>query len=124
MNPVLDSCPHCGSAAELRDMLQMTWWVQCTNNQCGAQTRHCGTADGAELAVQLWNARYLQPDEAATYAIGEWDMFRLITSTWYGKQCYFREDNGIVYSRLSNKYLTVDQAYTEFLGQIGDNGDY
>ena len=77
MNPVLDSCPHCGSAAELRDMLQMTWWVQCTNNQCGAQTRHCGTANGAEIAIKLWNDRYLLPlvsADAIIHRITEWCM--------------------------------------------------
>ena len=58
MIPKLECCPHCGASAELCNTLRMTWWVQCTNGQCGAQTRHCGTANGAELAVQLWNRRY------------------------------------------------------------------
>ena len=54
--------------------------------------------------------------------VGEWDMFELITSAWYGKQCYFLEKNGIVYSRVSCKYMSVDEAIKEFLGRIGDNG--
>ena len=54
--------------------------------------------------------------------VGEWEMFELITSTWYGKQCYFVEENGIVYSRVSCKYMSVDEAIKEFLGRIGDNG--
>jgi len=54
--------------------------------------------------------------------VGEWDMFELITSTWYGKQCYFMEDNGIVYSRVSCKHMSVDDAIKEFLWRIGDNG--
>lgn len=51
---------------------------------------------------------------------GEWDMFELITSAWYGKQYYFKQSNDIVYSRLYHKYMTVDEAIIEFLGEITD----
>lgn len=51
---------------------------------------------------------------------GEWEMFELITSAWYGKQCYSMEDNGIVYSRMSCKHMTVHDAILEFLRSIGD----
>jgi len=61
MNLFLEKCPHCGSDAALCNMMRMTWWVQCTNSKCGAQTRHCGTANGAEIAIQLWNDRYILP---------------------------------------------------------------
>lgn len=44
-----------------------------------------------------------------------WEMFLLITNAYYGKQYYFRESNEIVYSRASNKYMTVDEAVEEFL---------
>lgn len=54
--------------------------------------------------------------------VGEWGMFELITSAWYGKQCYFTEKNGIVYSGVSCKYMSVDEAIKEFLMRIGDNG--
>jgi hypothetical protein len=49
------------------------------------------------------------------YDRGRWDMFVEITSIEYGKQCYFMQDNGLVYSRRSCNYMTVDQAVTEFL---------
>ena len=48
-----------------------------------------------------------------------WEMFLLITNVYYGKQYYFRESNGIVYSRASNKYMTVDEAVQEFLDILG-----
>lgn len=51
---------------------------------------------------------------------GEWEMFCLITSAWYGKQYYFMQDNGIVYSRDSGKYMTAQDAYNEFLDKIGE----
>lgn len=51
---------------------------------------------------------------------GEWEMFCLITSAWYGKAYYFMEPNGTVYSRASCKYLDDrESAYKEFLDYIG-----
>ncbi len=49
------------------------------------------------------------------YEKGEWDMFELITSAYYGKQYYFLEPSGVVYSRESGKYIKRDEAYREFL---------
>lgn len=51
---------------------------------------------------------------------GAWEMFSLITSAWYGKECYFIEDNGIVYSRVSCRHMTREEALNEFLRRIGD----
>ena len=56
------------------------------------------------------------------YERGEWAMFELVSSIWHGKQYYFRQDNDIVYSRESCRYLTVDEAYAEFFKAIGDDG--
>lgn len=53
------------------------------------------------------------------YEKGVWDMFELITSAYYGKQYYFLEPLGIVYSRASGKYIKRDEAYREFLRMIG-----
>lgn len=58
------------------------------------------------------------------YQRGKWDMFELITSSWGGKQIYFLGDNNIVYSRTSHQYMTIEQAYSEFLGHVGDDGEY
>ena len=55
------------------------------------------------------------------YQKGEWDMFRLITSAWHGKDFYFLQDNGTVYSRQSCTYLpNKEEAYKEFLTMIGE----
>ena len=54
-------------------------------------------------------------DKLKPYEQGEWDMFELITSVWYGKRCYFLEDNGLAYSRLSHKTMTREEAVREFL---------
>lgn len=57
------------------------------------------------------------------YKRGEWEMFDLITSAWYGKKCYFREVSGVVFSRLTHTYLpSAEDAYEEFLRRIGDDG--
>ena len=44
----------------------------------------------------------------------EWELFERLSSAWFGKQCYFKQDDGTVYSRQSCKYLTFDQAIEEF----------
>jgi len=54
------------------------------------------------------------------YQQGEWDMFELVTSAWYGKQMYFRESGGMVYSRVSRKTMQQDAAVNEFLEMIGE----
>jgi hypothetical protein len=57
--------------------------------------------------------------EQEVFEKGQWDMFELITSAWYGKQYYFLEDNGVVYSRDTHSYLKdKDAAYNEFLNRI------
>ena len=49
------------------------------------------------------------------YEQGMWDMFSLITSAEYGKQYYFLEQHGMVYSRASHEYMTIEEAYEEYL---------
>ena len=69
------------------------------------------TADKFELL------RALEYDRGQ-YEAGEWDMFNLITSAQYGKQCYFLETGGRVYSRYSCQTLeSVDEAVREWLSQ-------
>ena len=62
-----------------------------------------------------------EPMENDEWSSG-WEMFSLITSTWYGKQCYFIQMNGSVYSRVSGSYMDKDEALKEFLNKIGDDG--
>lgn len=62
----------------------------------------------------------VQPDVNEYRKRGEWDMFELITTAWYGKQCYFKKDNGMAYSRKSHKTMTVHDAILEFIREIGD----
>ena len=56
---------------------------------------------------------YIQQFEAR-----EWDLFDLLSSAWFGKRCYFQQDNGTVYSRVSGEYMTLDQAIDEFAGEL------
>lgn len=52
------------------------------------------------------------------YDRGMWDMFVRISSAWHGKTYYFLQDNGTVYSRDSCTYMTVDEAYREFINKV------
>ena len=54
------------------------------------------------------------------YRQGEWDMFELVSSAWYGKEMYFQEGGGLVYSRVSRKTMQQDEAVNEFLKMIGE----
>ena len=46
---------------------------------------------------------------------GEWSMFKLITNVYFGKEYYFLESDGTVYSRLSHQTLADKlSAYNEF----------
>ena len=56
------------------------------------------------------------------YERGEYDLLVLLSSVWHGKQYYFAQDNGIIYSRDSCKYMTLDEAISEFAKKIGDDG--
>ena len=83
------------------------------------------TADGI-----VYKHRCIDPDEIRELPsaqpdvpdrkVGEWDMFELITSVYFGKQYYFAEDNGLVYSRETHKHMTKEDAISEFLGIIGE----
>jgi len=71
----------------------------------------------AQTIAQLPSAR---PD-VHDKNVGEWNMFDLITSAYYGKMMYSKQDNGIVYSRYSCKCMSVDEAIREFLAVIGED---
>ena len=48
------------------------------------------------------------------YEQGRWDMFEEISTAWNGKQAYFLQVDGSVYSRVSMKYMSVEDAIDEF----------
>ncbi len=72
----------------------------------------CGECDA-------WNKYKNYPSAEQERNNGKWEMFDLITSVYYGKMMYFKQDNGIIYSRYSCKYMRTDEAINEFLALIG-----
>lgn len=54
------------------------------------------------------------------YEKGEWDMFELLSGVYFMKQYYFLEDEErkTAYSRLSHKYMTTEDSYTEFINML------
>ena len=54
---------------------------------------------------------------------GKWELFDLISSVYYGKRMYFKQGDGIVYSRYSHKYMSVDEAVLEFVSLIDGSDD-
>ena len=56
-----------------------------------------------------------QTNYVSNYDLGRFAVFDLLTSAEYGKNCYFLQDNGAVYSRRSGKYMSFDDAIVEFI---------
>ena len=87
----------------------------------GIVIRQSVSVDKGELVRAL---KYDRDQYNKGYRDGEWDLFQLITSVWHGKQYYFEQENGIVYSRETGEYLkSRNEAIMEFLDQIGDSGE-
>ena len=58
-------------------------------------------------------------DIGQAYNDGLWDMFEQISSAYHGKQYYFLQEDGNVYSRECHKEISFDEAINEFLERIG-----
>jgi len=52
------------------------------------------------------------------YEQGRWDMFSLITSVYFGKECYILYSDGTVYSRKTHRTLQREEALQEFLDYL------
>ena len=50
----------------------------------------------------------------------EWQLFDLLSSTRFTKACYFKQEDGTVYSRVSGEYMTFEQAIDEFAHELTD----
>ena len=47
-----------------------------------------------------------------------WELFDLITGTYYGRRFYFMQKNGLVHSVISGKELSQTEALNEFLDNV------
>lgn len=83
--------------------------------------------DYRELRLDVANAlrsllqerdEYMRIAKAAASENREWELFSLISAVWYGKDAYFRQDDEMVYSRISGEYMTFDQAVDEFVCEL------
>lgn len=46
------------------------------------------------------------------------DFLTSISTASHGKQQYFEQDNGMIYSRISGKYLTLEEAEREYVKEL------
>ena len=61
-------------------------------------------------------------NDNSIFEAGRWDMFKLISSTYLGKEYYFEQPDGTVYSRLSGVHFSSkEKAINEFLKLIAEN---
>lgn len=71
----------------------------------------------AKIEPHLTPIPHIDADE---YNKGQWDMFELITNAYFGKQYYFPQDDGTIYSRYSGTYITREEAVKQFLDELND----
>lgn len=88
-------------------------WEDCSNGIGDAPCRSCYVDDMKDEIETAQTADVVEIKKE-----GEWDMFDLISSAYYGKGMYFKEDDGKVYSRYSHEYMSVDEAIREFISLI------
>ena len=70
----------------------------------------------------VWEARERDIGEALDYEDGMFDMLVRISTAYHGKQYYFLQENGKVYSRQSGLYLDFEEAVAEFIKEVcGDD---
>lgn len=58
----------------------------------------------------------------ADYEWTPFEVLAVLSSAFWGKQYYFEQENGQIYSRDSGKHMTLNEAITEFANKIGDDG--
>lgn len=56
------------------------------------------------------------------YERGELDTLIRLSNVYNGKQYYFEQDNGMIYSRESDKLMTLEEAIREFEGVLDIDG--
>lgn len=62
--------------------------------------------------------RGMDEEEHWFFHRGELDMFIRISTAYHGKQYYFLQENGKVYSRSSGYYLDFEEAVAEFIKEV------
>lgn len=92
----------------------------CAVGECHSKRHDCPYRREAECTLEIVTDAfaYIQQLEPR-----EWELFERLSSAWFGKQYYSKQDDGTVYSRMSCKYLTFDQAINEFANAITVAGD-
>lgn len=101
--------------------------LACPN--CGIIMRSPNTDENGEWLKKHWKKTHETPmagrDEykrrAEAADIRRWEDFSLISAVWYGKDAYFRQDDGMVYSRISGEYMNFDQAVDEFVCELSED---
>lgn len=66
---------------------------------------------------------YKRRADSAEMNMREWELFSLLSAVWYGKDAYFWQNNGMVYSRISGEDMTFDQAVDEFVYELRKDND-
>ena len=58
-----------------------------------------------------------------TTELTPFDVLDIISSSYYGKQMIFLQDNGLIYDRYKCEYITFDEAVSRMAKLVGDDGE-
>lgn len=76
------------------------------------------------LSSVMDNINVAEAIEAEPVRHGKWEVFDDLSSAYYGKQMYFTQPDGTIYSRLSHGYMTFEEALSEFREAIAKEDDH
>ena len=80
-----------------------------------------GEKSALNAVINMINSTPTIEAEPEGYKTGEYDVLDLLSSAWHGKQYYFKQANGLIYSRATCQYMTLDDALVEFANSLGDD---
>ena len=100
------ACPNCGIIMRSPNTDENGEWLK----------NHWKKTHGIVKTLTSERDEYKCRAEAAD--IRRWEDFSLISAVWHGKDAYFRQNNGMVYSRISGEYMNFDQAVDEFVCEL------
>lgn len=64
----------------------------------------------------------MQKNEQTDVSECKWEIFEHLSSVHHGRTVYFKQSNGLIYSRISLEYMTFAEAVDEFAKTIEWSG--
>lgn len=92
--------------------------VSHTERICKSSGEECPIGVNGTKACPFLVERFATPTQNSGWRELFFDLLTPLCSLTHGKQMYFDQEDGTVYSRISCKYMTPDEAITEYLNDV------